>query len=107
MACLAGLPEKRLVTLSKKDMTEQLMFAELNLNKPCDFWDMTFGQTRPKSSSNTSYQLSSAVVEGCEDFGLFCSQRTSAAVIESTMNYSIATKYSRVEYEAICLTAKA
>lgn len=23
------------------------------------------------------------------------------------MNYSIATKYSRVEYEAICLTAKA
>lgn len=63
MACLAGLPGKRLVTLSKKDMTEQLMFAELNLNKPCDFWDMTFGQIRPKSSTNTSYQLSSGGVK--------------------------------------------
>lgn len=74
MACLAGLPGKRLVTLSKKDMTEQLMFAELNLNKPCDFWDMTFGQTRPKSSSNTSYQLSSAVVEGVKILACFAAK---------------------------------
>jgi len=67
--------------LSKKNMAAQLRFAKLHLNKISG--TMSFGQTRPKwrclvimhsstfgenqtqhISINTSYQLSSTVVEG-------------------------------------------
>ena len=61
-------------------MAAQLRFAKLHLNKPQDFWNnvlwtdqtkveiiqsSTFGENQMQHiSTNTSYQLSSTVVEG-------------------------------------------